>query len=368
MLKYLWPLAGLTALALFVSWQGHLPYPNPVDDAYRYVAMAQQPFGSPNAMAHNSPFAWRLLTPLLVHLLPLSIFDGFWLITLLGLAGAALALIWFLRGIGLPKDAAVAGGLTFIFLLPATGFTLYDDKLVDPLAFALLTLALAACVHRLGPLMFISLVLCALDKETALLGTLFAVAWAWQQRDLALLCWAIASLMSVLALLVLIRALVPASPYDLGTILLYDTIGSLVYPMRLVLALVGAWGILLPLAFASRWLWGTSACWLFWLAATAQVFVSHDIERVVVYAFPVMIAASCTTIETLAKRWHVARWWLWVVVWVLELTWTYTYGPRYIFTLAPLSLPLMALLLVAALLIVGIRISQWLSPRFHSLV
>jgi hypothetical protein len=139
---------------------------------------------------------------------------------------------------------------------------------------------------------------------------------------------------------------------------LHFTTATLLQPGRLLLALVGAWGILFPLALASRWFWRTPAFWLMWLAATAQVFVSHDIERVVVYAFPVMIAASCFTIEGLAKWLNVSRWWLWVPVLALELSWSYGGGPIYFFTLDWASWPLMALALIAAGLIVGIRIRQ----------
>ena len=335
-----------------------------MNDAYRYVAMAQQPFGSSNPAAHNAPFAWRLLTPLLVYLLPLPTLTGFWIVTLLGLAAATLALVWLLRGFGLPEETAIAGGLAFVFLMPATGFTLFDDKLVDPLAFALLTLALAACVHRRGWLQLLSLTLCALDKETALFGAIFAIAWSWQQRDRLLLRWSLASLFVVLAALTLMRVFIPASDYNLSSTLFYVTVDSVVNPIRLVLAFDGAWGILLPLAFASRWFRHCPAAWLLWLAATAQVCISYDIERVVVYAFPVMIAASCWTIETLAKSWHISRWWLWMPVFALELSWTYTYGPHYFFTLAPMRLAFLSLFAAAALSIVCVRAIHRIYPRY----
>jgi len=367
MLKYLWPLVTLTALALFVNWQGHFPYSSTTDqlaDSRRYLAMAAQPFGSPNPLAHQAPYLWRPLTPLLVWLLPLPLFDGFWLLTLIGLAGATFALMWFLQGLGLPRGAIIAGALAFIFLMPATGWTLYDDTLVDPLAFALLTLSLAACVHRRGWLLLLALCCCALDKEIAIFGAIFALAWSWQKQDRLLLRWALVSAVSVLAILGLLRLFMP-SEWSLSTMFvslnrLYLAEG--IEPGRLLLAMVGAWGVLLPLALASRTFWRTPAYWLLWLAATAQVLVSADIERVVVYAFPVMIAASGETIENLAKRWRLSRWWLWTPVFALELSWIYTAGPIYFFTLASLHLPLMGLCLIAALSLISIRIRQKLSP------
>src|SRR5579859_6374408 len=113
------PLALLAGLAALVRGHWQLPYPDArwaYADHYRYIAIAQQPFGSSNPLAHEPPFCWRILTPLVVHLLPLPTLDGFWLVTLAGLAGAVLALQWALRGLGLPTGAVAAGGLVLVLL------------------------------------------------------------------------------------------------------------------------------------------------------------------------------------------------------------------------------------------------------------
>lgn len=358
--KYVWPVLALAGLAAFVAWQGLVPYPDPhtlVGDAYRYVALAVQPFGSSDPLAHEPPFCWRILTPLLVHILPVPTLVGFWLVTTLSLAGATLALMWFLRGLGLSPEATIAGGLAFVCLMPATGFTLYADLLVDPLAFALLALALGCVVHRRGGLLLIALVLMALDKETALFGAAFALAWSWQQKDRLLLRWSLASLVGVLLVLAGLRVLLPSNqPYGLLETLAYWVVvpiaqGSM--PERLLLALVGAWGVLLPLAMASPAFWRNRAFWLLWLFATAQVLVSSTIERVMVYAFPVVIAASCDTLASLAKRWNISQWWLWLPVLLLELSWSYTTGPIYPFTITSFHTFFMIGLLVAALVAAG---------------
>src|SRR4051812_24116737 len=56
-------------------------------DALVYARMAHQPW-----VFTQSPWGYRLLTPWLVHLLPLPIDLGFWLITVLALAATATVL------------------------------------------------------------------------------------------------------------------------------------------------------------------------------------------------------------------------------------------------------------------------------------
>ena len=109
-ISYATPVVLVFVLALLVRHHGQLPYP---DEEYadwdhiRYVAMAEHPF-SLGPLTQNPPFAWRILAPLLVHLLPLPPLLGFWILTLAGLIGAALSLVWFLNGLGLSALPAMA--------------------------------------------------------------------------------------------------------------------------------------------------------------------------------------------------------------------------------------------------------------------
>ncbi|MDP7294486.1 MAG: hypothetical protein QGG24_04110 [Vicinamibacterales bacterium] len=55
--------------------------------------------------------------------------------------------------------------------------------LTDPLAFFLLTLSMAATVHRRRFLLVATLVLLAATRETVLLGLIFSMAWTLETAD-----------------------------------------------------------------------------------------------------------------------------------------------------------------------------------------
>jgi len=253
---YLAPVALLFALALLVRANGRIPYTDlhwvADGDQARYLAMATHPF-STDALVREPPFCWRILVPLVVYILPLPAPTGFWLLTVLALAVATLALEWFLLGLGLPPAAASAGGFAFVLLGPAVGFTLWDYMLVDPAAFALLALALGAAAHRRGPLLLATLLLFAATKETALIGAAFGVFWAFEKRDWKLLRWGAGGLVGVIGVIFLIRLAIPANaPYSYLTEMQnihakYTPTWSAFEQQTILSGTVDAWNILLPL-------------------------------------------------------------------------------------------------------------------------
>jgi hypothetical protein len=337
---YAVPVGLLLILAALVRWHGQLPYPDGhfrYGDHYRYIALARQPFGSGDRLAHQGPFCWRLLTPLLVHGLYVSlgmpILTGFWLVTVAGLLGATLALEWVLRSLGLPPGAVVAGGLAFVLLGPATGFSLWASTYADALPLCLLILMLGCAAHRWGPALLPLAVLGVLAKETTLIGVLFAFAWAWSHRDRWLWRWALLAGMSAVALLLALHLLIPATNSQVATIegiYLSPAIVERLVPLvgqapaiaavtlgRLLAATAGTWTMLLPVALLQRWhrphFWRKDPAFVVLLVTTtAQVFVALDVERVVAYGAPAVLAACCWEIETLAQRWLVSRWLLWL--------------------------------------------------------
>ncbi len=113
-------------------------------DAYVYVAMAEQPrvFTTP-------PWGFRLLTPLLVHALPVHQGRGFRLVTWTGLGLAAVCLGLFLRRAGFPLALAATGAVVFA-LAPPAGLLLANPFLVDPATVALAAAFLLAVQAQAG--------------------------------------------------------------------------------------------------------------------------------------------------------------------------------------------------------------------------
>lgn len=344
---YLAPVGLLAVLAAIVRWHGQLPYPDAryaFMDHYRYIAMAA---GNGSELATEQPFCWRVLVPYLVRFLHgalgLSVLDGFWLVTLAGVVGATLALMWMLRGLGLSQSASVAGGLAYVLLGPAVGLSLWAYQLVDPLALCLVVLACGCAVHCRGRALLFVAILGALAKEATLLGSIFALAWAWQHRDRELTRWAAVSLASGLAVLVLLHLLIPThGGWTLLTTL--DIVWRLsswrwsnmplvadYLTFRFLAVTVGAWLVLFPTALLQMWhpprFWRQSVAWsLLAVLAAAQMLVATDTDRLAVYAFPAIIAASCFEVEHLAAQWRVSRWALWLPILAVQGYWWLAYA------------------------------------------
>ncbi len=342
------PVGLLLLLAALVQLHGQIPYPAArysQGDHYRYIALAAQPFGSPDPLAHEAPFLWRLLTPLIVHLLPFPLLTSFWLVTLVGLAGATLALEWLLVGLKLSPLAMLAGGVAFVLLGPATGFNLWNYALVDPLALCLLALIVGCAIHRHGRLLVALTLLGALTKEVTLLGALFALAWAWKQNR-ALLPWAMSALIGGGALLILLRLLLPpANSYTLisafeetayfHSLSLASVLALLVFEAsRLIQAISATWGALLPLALLQlrhtpRFWHANPAFLVLIVGSILQIFIATDVERLAVYGFPGIIAACCFEIEDLAVYWKHMYWVIWLSILLIQAAqwWLYAAWP-----------------------------------------
>jgi hypothetical protein len=170
---------ALLFLALLVYRHGRLAYPNghPDWDNYSYIAMAEHPFSS-SLLAGEPPFCWRILTPLIVHALPVSVLTGFWTVTVSCLILTAVMLYWLLLGLGVSSMSALFGALCFVVLAPATEFNLWDYMLTDPLSFFLLTASMACAIHRKWFPMFAFCILLSFSKELALPAAVFAVLWS----------------------------------------------------------------------------------------------------------------------------------------------------------------------------------------------
>ena len=321
--KYLMPLAVLSGAAVLIAHAGRIPYPGSsgLGDYLRYVAMAQHPFSNEVA-ARLAPFCWRILVPLTVYVLPLPTLTGFWVTTLFGLGLAACAVMWLLDGLGMSSTTVVAGGVAFALFGPITFVGLWDYLIVDAVACALLTLAIAAAVRRRGMLLVAFLALGALTKETIVFAALFAVIWAIEHRDRRMLGFACAGSVAAAAILVGLRAAIhPAQEYSLP-LFVADNVNMLERNPQLAAALAigcfwGAWGLLAPFITAQFVPQAGSrhyrAITYTLLASASQLLIAAD-ERNIGMVFPVAIAAAALTIEELASRTNLSVTLLWAPI------------------------------------------------------
>lgn len=306
--------AGL-ASALAVIWlvQGFIPYPTPDNlptrwDHYRYIAMAQNPFGSDDPLVREAPYSWRILTPWLVYFSPLPWRVSFMLLTLVGLGGGAYVLYLYLRHQGYSEAAGIFG-LGLFFSLGGLIFNLEDFYLSDPLAL----LAVAALFFWLWPLQANSttkgfvgvrewwpglVILClgVTAKETvaaALVMIMTANRLSWQAK---LVLWLVP-----LAVLVGIRIILPSSNNysifgEMNDVLSNQFFGNGLSTLaaRLNFAFLGTWGPALVLVFyhpietlvyfKERWLE-----MVFLIIIYGQLFIAHNVDRLLVYGFIVVI-------------------------------------------------------------------------------
>jgi hypothetical protein len=140
-------LAGMVLLS-FVDVQGGTPKFD--GDFYRRMAEHPRTF-------YDAPFSYRVLTPMLVWVLPFATRTGFALATVLGVAGTATILFHYVRTFD--DQAAGLRALVFFALTGGVLFVFVDPWLVDPLA--MLLSMLTFLLVRRGHIGWASLTACA---------------------------------------------------------------------------------------------------------------------------------------------------------------------------------------------------------------
>lgn len=165
-----------------------------------YERMANDP-----GAAHNFPYAYRILVPSLVHVLPFSHVVSFTLLALLALAGAGAALYALLEEFEIPSGLGV--GLSVGFVLSPTLLVVLvrHGRSIDPASVLVLTLGCLFIVRRQRIALAITLLVGAAVRESSLF--LIPLAYAvWAERPLdryALRDVAAVSLLGVIAYIVL---------------------------------------------------------------------------------------------------------------------------------------------------------------------
>jgi len=105
-------------------------------DALFYLHMAVQP-----TRFTAAPWGYRLLTPWLIHILPLPPLTGFFVVTVLGLSMTAITIGLLCSSIGLSRRGVMTAPILFLCSYAGV-YNLYNFALVDALAYAGTTLCL----------------------------------------------------------------------------------------------------------------------------------------------------------------------------------------------------------------------------------
>lgn len=323
-LFYFIPLIIIIIQATFVFNKGLQPYPNPkfpTDDPYKYVAMAKNPF-SDDALARFPPFSWRILTPWIIHFSNLPTLTGFYIVTLSSLAGTCIALIWFLRGLGLNRYYAVSGTIAFLLLPAATWVPLWAYISTEPLSFFLLLMVMGSSVHKKPVMMLIFSLLLALSKEIVIFAVIFSIILSMECKNKRLLIWSIFSLFGTIIILISLRIFIPGHYNFIGYIKSnYLPLSLNVIFLRLSLATFGTWLFLLPLAllqyFHPPFMLKRISFVIFIILCTSQIMVSSNIDRVVIYGFPVVVASATYEIKYLCNKFKLPNKLFWAILWIL---------------------------------------------------
>ena len=299
----------LVAVMVAVAWLAVtlLPLPGVVGadeapglDAHVYLAMAEAP-----TVFTMSPYAYRLGVPLLAHLLPFSLELSFFLLTCIGLLATLILGYVLFRQLGYGHGLALLG-LSFVAAAPEVTVYLSNHFLVDPLALALM-IALFIAIERevsAGPTALLLLV-ASLFKETAffvipVLYLRLAGPRLVDRRAAARVL--LISSPAVIAALTLrfawggaFDAFPYLSPWEgqrqpwYGSIEAYQAVWSGLFGYLALLAIVNA--------FSERWRHFVR-CYLPYAAlVVAQLLVPQNAERLLFFAFPVIIPLALTEFQ-----------------------------------------------------------------------
>lgn len=155
-----------------------------------YIAMANHPGGP-----HNFPYAYRVVVPWLVHVLPFAHVTSFTIIALLAIGAAAAAMQELLGDFGVPR--MVAAGLVVGFALSPTLLVVLvrHCRSIDPASVLVMVLGCLFIVRRQRAALLVTLVIgTGVRESTEFLIPFAYVVWARRPidtdalRDVAITC------------------------------------------------------------------------------------------------------------------------------------------------------------------------------------
>lgn len=258
-------------------------------DSFFYFKMSYTPFESTNA-----PYMYRILTPLLVFILPLKHIISFTLINLTAITSTSVLFYYYLKKLNFKPLYSFIGVLFFI-LGPNILYSMYNIALVDPLSFLFFLLAFYAILCKNDKLYFIAIILGILNKETILFTVpLYFLYKLETERLIDALKSTVLILVPVLILFISIRYYFGftdyLSPATVKEIILYQINSNniLVNPYLTfgVLWIIGLYNIKnIENKFLKNTLYVLPFIFL-------QIFIATDTLRSLFLAFPIIIPLS----------------------------------------------------------------------------
>jgi hypothetical protein len=209
-------LALLAVTALFVRSDllepGHPDFELPRDH-HKYIHMAEGDILD----FHLAPFCWRVGVPLLVKVLPFSTRMGFLTIALVSLWATGILLYFSARRFGFSPRLSATGTLLFYSLGWAAKFNLIHFWLSDAATLAMVGALILLVQQRRMVLVVLVLALGVLVKESLIFAApLLYTLRARRLWDAPLLAQSILCTLPAVALLVLLRMIIPAGNSDVA--------------------------------------------------------------------------------------------------------------------------------------------------------
>jgi len=278
-----------------------------------YIIMANDPFG-----AHQAPYCYRIFVPWLVSIFPEDLHPFvFRLQSFLFLSFATIVLYYLIRKLNYSRTIALGGMLFFASSYYMVKYTLMDFWLTDSAAifFILLLFYIAFCEINIKNAILAGfiMVIGVMTKESVLfVAPLFYTYRATRVWDKKAIMWAATvSLTGIVTFLCLRRFISTTGDYeDYST--LFNSIGIFhingFWPSNLEPYLFGSFGVallVLPVFALVRNLNFTLKSLPFLILVYTQVLFAVNIERLVVYAIPVVIICSLNGMISLCEKYKI---------------------------------------------------------------
>lgn len=273
-------------------------------DAHIYIAMAEAP-----AIFTMPPFGYRILVPALANALPLALADAFLLLSVLGLLLTSVLGYVLFRRLGFSHSIALIG-LVFLGAAPQVRLYLNNYFLVDPVALALMTAVLVSIEREANGRTAFLLLVASLAKESAffVLPVLYLTLSRSRWADGAAARKVVLVALPAIAAALLVRfgwsGGLAWFPYRPPPALMREAwYGDFASWERLWRYLFGYLAILAAANAASAELRSFAIRYSPYLALTlAQLLVATDAQRLLYFAFPVVIPLALVEFDRISRR------------------------------------------------------------------